>query len=353
MVAAATNEVGPALRVAGAAVVCLLLAEWWHLEYASLAVLTAHMVLAQYAFTAFQKGVERLAGRGLGIVLGLVIVTLFPNAPLVGVLVKALALLAFFYVHFSGRLAYTFLNAGLYLAMIVEVGRLEPGRAVAEGKELFLAVLIGVIVADAVVWLTGSERNLHIETSGQPLFPIGGDRLAHSAMLVAIVLLTQTFTRWLSLPTGASLISVMMLNIAPDLHALLRKGELRLAGAFLAAAWGGLAFLLLGRLPHLGLLVALLFAGMFVAAYLTRTLGANSYAGLQMGLVLPLVLIVPPSEFGTFTGFTQRLEGIVAALAASLLVGGVWASFGWGMAVEESEPRPGPTAPAAGPSRAR
>ena len=114
MVAAQPNEVRHALRVAGAAVVCLLLAEWWHLGHAALAVLTTYMVLAQYAYTAFQKGVERVAGRGLGIVLGLAIVTLFPNAPLVGMLVKAFALLAFFYVHFSGRLAYTFLNAGLF-----------------------------------------------------------------------------------------------------------------------------------------------------------------------------------------------------------------------------------------------
>src|SRR5207245_6388809 len=70
MVAAApSNEVGHALRVAWAAVVCLLLVEWWHLEYGALAVLTTHMVLAQYAFTAFQKGARRLAGRGLRILL--------------------------------------------------------------------------------------------------------------------------------------------------------------------------------------------------------------------------------------------------------------------------------------------
>jgi hypothetical protein len=66
---------------------------------------------------------------------------------------------------------------------------------------------------------------------------------------------------------------------------------------------------------------------MFLAAYLTRTGGTYSYAGLQMGLVLPLVVVVPPSEFGSLEGAFQRLEGIAAALGASILVGGFWALF--------------------------
>lgn len=54
-----------ALRVAAASL-SLVLAECWHLKYGFQAVLTTHMVLAIYAFTAFQKGVERIAGRGCG-----------------------------------------------------------------------------------------------------------------------------------------------------------------------------------------------------------------------------------------------------------------------------------------------
>src|SRR5437879_6529107 len=111
-----TNDVAHALRDAVAASVCLVLVEWWHLEHAALAVFTTHMVMAQFPVTAFQKGVERIAGRALGILVGLVLLTLCHNAPVLGIVLKALVLLAFLYVHFSGRLAYTFLNAGLYLA---------------------------------------------------------------------------------------------------------------------------------------------------------------------------------------------------------------------------------------------
>ncbi len=332
--AAEHNEVAHALRVAGAAALCLVLAEWWHLEQAALAVFTTHMVMAQYAVTAFQKGVERLAGRTLGIVGGLALLTLCQHTPLLAVFLKALALLTFFYVHFSGRLAYTFLNAGLYLAIIVEIGHADPTQAFPQGKEMFLAVLVGVAVATAVVWLTGAESDLHIEPGGQPLFPLQGDRVQHSAMLVIMVLLTQVLTRWQGQPASASMVSVMMLTIAPDMHALIRKGELRFAGALLGAVWGLGAFALLAHSPGFPLMVMLLFFGIFLAAYLTRVGGDYSYAGLQMGLVLPMVLVVPSSEFGTLAAVIARLEGIATGLVVSVVVGGLWASFGWGMPLE-------------------
>jgi uncharacterized membrane protein YccC len=146
------------------------------------------------------------------------------------------------------------------------------------------------------------------------------------------VALAQLATRLLDLPTGPALVSVTMLTVVPDLQALLRKGQLRIAGVVLGAGWGFGAFLLLNYLPHFLLLMALLFLGMFVAAYITRVAGEHSYAGLQMGLVLPMILVVPPSQFSNLTPAVQRLEGIAAALVASVLVGGLWASFSRGMA---------------------
>src|SRR5215472_18113324 len=109
-----------ALRVALAATACLVVVELGRLQHGNLAVWTTHMVMSQYSFSIFQKGVERIVGRGLGILAGLVLVTLFPDAPALCLFVEALLLLAFAYVYFAGRLAYTFLNAGLYLAAIVE-----------------------------------------------------------------------------------------------------------------------------------------------------------------------------------------------------------------------------------------
>ena len=329
---------GLALRGALAASVCLALAEWWHFEHANLAVWTTHMVTAQYPFTAFQKGVERVLGRGLGILVGLVLLTFFGNAPVLALALKLLAILVFFYVYFSGRFAYTFLNAGFYLAAIVSIGVADPAAALPQGKALLLAVVLGVAVADLIMWLTGAESDLSIRAGGQPLLPLNYRNLNHSLMLVVTVALTQLVTSYLGLPTETTITSLMLLTIAPDIQSMFRKGELRLLGAVLGTGWALGSLLLLVQLPHFLLLEALLFLGMFLAAYWTRTSQTYSYAGLQMGLVLPLALVMPLREYANIHAGLQRLEGIVTAVVMSVLVGGIWVSFGRWVAPEDSSP---------------
>src|SRR5260370_188767 len=88
-----------------------MLAEVFGLEHANLAVWTTYLVTAQYAFTRFQKGRERVLGRGLGILAGLVLTTWFRETPLLTLTLIAVLLTTFFYLYFAGRLAYTFLQA--------------------------------------------------------------------------------------------------------------------------------------------------------------------------------------------------------------------------------------------------
>src|SRR5262249_15473434 len=66
-----------ALRVAAAASIALVVAEWWHLPHANLAVWTTHMIMSSHRHTTFQKGFERIVGRGAGILVGTLIVSLF------------------------------------------------------------------------------------------------------------------------------------------------------------------------------------------------------------------------------------------------------------------------------------
>ena len=97
-------------------------------------------------------------------------------------------------------------------------------------------------------------------------------------------------------------------------------------------------------LPFFFLLAALLFLGQFLAAYLTRTGGTYSYAGLQMGLVLPLVVVAPRAEFGSFTPAVQRLEGVLLGLLASVLVAGLWPRFPLAAPPAPAPPPPPPPA---------
>lgn len=321
------NATGFALRSGCAAVISLVIAEQFHLAHADLAVWTTHMVMSQFEFTSFQKGVERVLGRGMGVFLGLVLLTLFRNTMYLGFVFECIALLVFFYVYFCKRLAYTFLNAGLYLALMMHLGRAAPDSAAPEGRQLFVAILLGVVVADLVLWISGSERDVSIQAGGDDIFPIDRQRLVQTLMLVATVVLSQLTVTYFDLPTSATLVSVMVLTIVPDMHQLLRKGELRMLGALLAMAYAMISFLILLRLPHFLLFCALLFVGSYLATYLARTGGSWAYTGVQMGLVLPMILVVPPHEFGLMTPAVQRLQGVVIALACSLFVGVVVAAF--------------------------
>jgi uncharacterized membrane protein YccC len=333
------DPTGHALLTAGSTVVCLVVAEWFGLQHANLAVWTTYMVLTQYTFTRFQKGLERVVGRGLGILAGLVLTTWFHDTVLLTLGLITVLLTAFFYLYFAGRLAYTFLNAGLYVVAMFQIGHANPASAVSVAAGLFAAVVLGVVVADVVTWLSGAEHDLGIRFGEAPLWPVRGDWLSQSLMLAVTVLLTLLGAHALDLPPEKAAVSVMMLTVTPHVQAMVLKGELRIAGAILASVWALGTFLVVGVLPHFPLLAGLLFLGQFTAAYLTRTAGEYAYVGVQMGLVLPMLVVAPPTEFGSLTPAVQRLEGILLGLAASVVVAVLWPRF---PLADEAAPVPPP-----------
>lgn len=181
---------GHALLTAAASSLCLVFASALNLEHGDLAVWTTFLVMAQYAFTSFQKGVERIVGRGVGILAGLVLTTWFNETPLFTLGVMGVLLTAFFYLYFAGRFAYTFLQAGLYLVAVFQIGHAAPDVVLPEAKELFAAIVLGVVVADVVNWLAGVEGDVRISVEGAPLRPLRVDWLSQSLMLAVTVLLT-------------------------------------------------------------------------------------------------------------------------------------------------------------------
>jgi uncharacterized membrane protein YccC len=320
------RETKHALRAATAVALCLICAERLHLQQPGLAVWSTHMVMVQYTFTTFQKGVERILGRGLGILIALVLATLTRNAWGLGIVLEMLAIVPLFYVYFAGRLSYTFLNAGLYLASVMELARSEPTTAITQAGDLFLAIVVGVTVAVLVTWIGGGEQDITIHTEGQPLWPLDRNRLIHSVMLMLTVALVELVSHVLKLSTTTAIVSVMLLTITPDYQSLLQKGELRLAGAGLAILFASVTLVLLVRRPSFELLVVALFLGTFLAVALARKSERWSYAGVQMGLVLPMILVVPHQEFGSLGGAFARVGGAVLAIVASIVVGVAWAA---------------------------
>lgn len=316
-----------AIRAAIASTITGALAFWFRLEIPFLGVVTCYIVSLSTTTTGFQKGIERIVGRAIGILYGLMLHQFFQVVPPVGFGLKLLGMLVMFYVHFSGRFAYTFLQAGFYLAVVVEVGYIDPLDVNGFAWSALGSMSLGIAVAISALWLEGSESSLTIVDTHTPLWPIRRDWLNHSAMLVVTVALTQMVTQFLKLPVSASLVSVLLLTTTTDERALLIKASQRLGGALAAIVYGVPSIIILSHVPTFPTLLLLLVLGMLLGASIATRSANYSYLGLQMGVVIPMILVVDRDGVGDLVAVEQRLLGIFSASLVSVSVGAAWPGF--------------------------
>jgi uncharacterized membrane protein YccC len=319
-----TTALGLGFRVAVATTLCLLLTEVFRLKMTSLAVYSAHLVMAQFAFTSFQKGLERIIGRVMGVVYGLVLVMLFRERLALYFTLLGLGMLGFFYVYASNRLAYTALNGGLFVAFMAVIGLTDPSSAEMAALNITQQIIIGVGVAFLVNWIWGEERTWAIASKGDPLWPPRPDWLSRAAMIATSQMGALLATLLLDLPAITTTISAAILSTAGDWRAIEFKALQRTLGAVFGSAYALLAMTILFLMPRFELLLALTFFGMFLAAYFTRALSTWSYVALQAGLVLPMVLIGSNDTIGSPGAAWGRLQGVAIALAISELVYFCW-----------------------------
>jgi uncharacterized membrane protein YgaE (UPF0421/DUF939 family) len=326
--APAPDTAGPDLRVAFAAGLCTFLAMLLRLDYSYMAVMSAYMTLVKFEFTAFQRGLERFLGRALGVLFGLLLLSLFRAALGPLLLASWVSLTAAFYVYQAGRLAYTWLNFGLYLTVILTIGLDDPRLAFSAAPDILASLLLGMVVADLVNWLTGGDLSLALQTGTTPLWPLRRDWLNAALRLVFMTVLVAALCRWADLSPTTVTVSVIILGLSTDQRAMWQKGRQRLGGALLGGLWSAATAYAVLRLPHLILLVGLIFLGTFLAAHVARTSAAHGYVGLQMGLVMCMVLPVPARSLGSLSEIRDRLYGVAFAVAVNLLVLEVWPSVG-------------------------
>jgi uncharacterized membrane protein YccC len=318
------EPVRDSLREAFGASLCWLAADWLRLDLAYLSVITLHMVNSQMKTSVFQRGVERFVGRALGVVCALGIVTLFHHTPLLGSIFTLLGVSIFSYINFAGWWSYTFLNGGLYLVAIVEIGHQDPAAAFTAAGSILPNILLGIVVADLVNWLLGVESSLALQPGPQPLWPLRREWISQSLMVAATAALTQVAIRLLGWTGSQALITVMVLTVVTDRQALLRKGLQRIGGAVLGAGWGFASAIVLMRVERLPVALALFFLGMFVAGYCGRASSAQAYTGVQMAFVIALVLVGPPALSGNLSPVVQRIEGALVGMGAALLISVLW-----------------------------
>jgi uncharacterized membrane protein YgaE (UPF0421/DUF939 family) len=281
--------------------------------------------MVQFPFTAFQKGVERITGRVLGVFYGLILTLFLRDAPFLFLALMLFGQIVFFYVYASGRLAYAALMGGLFLGVVCAIGLAAPETVTTYARDLIIQVVLGVAMAFFVNWFSGAERILTIETGQGSLWPPRLDWLNISAIVSTGQIVTMFVTVWLELPVLPTMISAGILGItAMTPQAMEQKGIQRALGAILGAAYATAALVLISYMPYFLLLFLLNFAGMFLAAYWTKASVKHSYAFLQMGMVMPMVLIGWTGMVGTIDTGIQRLIGVAVGLAAAEIVYLFW-----------------------------
>jgi hypothetical protein len=317
-----------ALRVAAAAAITLIVSEWWHLPHTNLAVWTTHMIMSSHTHTTYQKGIERIVGRGVGIFLGTLIVSFFGEQKLLALGLEVAALLAFFYAEFCGRLAYTYQNAGLYLQAMLQIGDGDPSAAWVNGGWLFLAIVLGVAVADLVSWLTNAERDLSIVPGEGSLLPIRSEPLGRAAQMTFTMLLAQYVFFALDLPPDANTFSLFLLAVIPDLQKMRERTGSYVGGILAGIAYAIPALLLLNRVLHLPMFVALVGLGEFLASYLAQSKGNIRFVGIEMGQIFVLIMVLPCDKIQTPSLTFYNILALFSFTTIAVVVGWVWVALG-------------------------
>jgi uncharacterized membrane protein YgaE (UPF0421/DUF939 family) len=303
----------------------LVISGWLGLEQPALGVYTAQLIMSLFPVTSFQKGVERFLGRTLGLLYGLVLIQHFLGVPLLYIALIVVGQIVACYIYLSGRLAYAALMAAIFMGVMGATGVTAPSTAWNYAASAILQVLLGEAVAILVNFATGAERTFVISTAGQPLLPLRVSWINTAAMLSIGQAATMLATLYLDLPVTATMISAMIIGITPGgTVALWKKAWQRALGALLAGVYVLAAILLLSHMPYFSLLAVLVFQAMFLAAYWTKTSKNNSYVFLQMGMVVPLVLIGENGELGSVAKAIDRMIGVAIGLVVASFVNLTW-----------------------------
>jgi hypothetical protein len=146
--------------------------------------------------------------------------------------------------------------------------------------------------------------------------------LRSSTKLVVIVLLLLVEEGWLGFPGGSQVAFYATFFASTGNLGRQNKTDLvGLAGLLCGFVYGVVAAFLTTRLPHLPLVLALVFLGQFVANLAYQRLPRYGVAGLQAGLALPFAYLATTGpEWGSFSDVRTRFWGLVVAGFTAVVV---------------------------------
>ncbi len=160
-----------ALLVAGASTLCLVATEVLHLGLTYMSVISVHIIMTNPSTTIFQKGLERILGRVLGVIFGLALVMYLRETPFLFLLILVTGMAIFFYIYFSGHLSYTGLQGGAFVTIIVVTGLTTPSQTLSTAESMIQQILLGVAIALLVTGMFAADRPVD-QLVSPPILPL-------------------------------------------------------------------------------------------------------------------------------------------------------------------------------------
>lgn len=157
------------------------------------------------------------------------------------------------------------------------------------------------------------------EESGFHLDP---DRMRLSIKVVLAIMIVVFGDLFLDLPASVeTLITAVLITAAP---ANIGQAHLKEKLRFLAVVVGGLyslgVILIVSSVAHFPVFLLLLWLGLFLGAYTASGSERVAYAGFQMGIVLPLILLGTDGPPTSFTIAIQRFVGVIIGGVIALMI---------------------------------
>lgn len=196
--------------------------------------------------------------------------------------------------------------------IVQEVDSIDGYHNVIQNAEAYKKMKLGRISRDPALKKYRDEVGFHLEPA----------RLRLSIKVVLAIMIVVFGDLYFDLPASVeTLITAVLITAAP---ANIGQAHLKEKLRFLAVIVGGLyslaVILIVSNVTHFPVFLLLLWLGLFIGAYVSSGSERVAYAGFQMGVVLPLILLGTDGPPTSFTIAIQRFVGVIIGGAIALVI---------------------------------
>jgi uncharacterized membrane protein YccC len=326
---------GPRARTCTASalsvVLAVTLAQWAGFDDVWWAGISGFMASQATRPASVQRSLLRIVGTAIGAALGCVAMSLaaYDHVAL------CLLLFAFGTVGVLGlsvsAYGYVWLFGGLTANMIIMMAMNDPARTSYIAFDRLAEVSIGSLAAVLMATLLAPETGgppAPPQTSGwSELLGARWPAVGHAVRSGATIMLLPVIWNLFNLPSltqmAVTVVAVMAVPVTTDDpraigRTVIGRAELRLLGCLGGGALGLLCLAL--PLTLYPLWLAVLFAGIWVSAYVGASTGSVGYAGIQATIVFLMTLVQGNGPPSSILPGIDRFAGITGGIAVLLVI---------------------------------